>query len=720
MSTAADPTAAFLAALRQAPLLGPAQLDQLAVWVAQNRPDVPGLAKELNRRGWLTPYQIREVHRGRSKDLVLGPYVLLDLLGEGGMGRVYKARQTRLGRDVALKVIRQQKLTHPAARGRFQQEVRAHGQLHHPNVVTAYDADQVGELHFVVMEYIDGTDLAKIVRARGPLPVPEACEYIRQAALGLEHAHEMGLVHRDIKPSNILVSRDGRQVKLVDLGLARVIEDAPAGEAAGRLTQDGFVIGTPDFLAPEQARNPSGVDIRADVYALGGTLYFLLTGKVPYDGANPTEKLVKHCTDPPPRLLDRRPDAPPELDRVIQWCMAKRPEDRPQTPLQLAVALQPFCPPSVAGSGVVGVPGMPAVPLAARRIPPAAPPGDLRPPARQDLRPPARPDLPPAETFPLDLPNGDPAPGGPALAAPARAAGDRGRSSGGFPLGPVLVASGGLLLLGVLALAAYRAFQPGTPPPVETFTNTLGMRMVRLDGGVFTMGSPDDEPGRPQGDEGPAHEVTVRGPFLVSATEVTNGQYLKVMGSTPARAAGRAASAADLPVERVTYDEALEFCRKLTEKERGQKWARPGWTYRLPTEAEWEYACRAGTDTPYSFGSQLVSQRQARFNPGDGAFAADQADLPNRVGQCDPNPWGLYDMHGNVAEWCLDWYRRGYPGGAARDNPLGPPDGDRRVVRGGSFRQPAEECRSAARMGLRPNERRDSVGFRVVYAPVLR
>src|SRR5207253_2170067 len=145
------------------------------------------------------------------------------------------------------------------------------------------------------------------VRDRGPLPIPEACEYIRQAALGLEHAFEMGLVHRDIKPSNIIVARNGRQVKLVDLGLARLME-TPGGEEAGRITQEGFVIGTPDFLAPEQARNPGAVDIRADIYSLGGTLYYLLTGKVPYEGGNPTEKLVKHCTEPPPQLGSQRPD----------------------------------------------------------------------------------------------------------------------------------------------------------------------------------------------------------------------------------------------------------------------------------------------------------------------------------------------------------------------------------------------------------------------------
>src|SRR5262249_17902795 len=221
-------------------------------------------------------------------------------------------------------------------------EMQALGKVKHPNVVTAYDADAIGDTHFVSMEFIDGADLTRLVRERGPLPVLAACEYIRQGALGLQHAHELGMVHRDIKPSNLLVTRDGRTVKLVDLGLARLAE--PATEGANRITQEGFVIGTPDFLAPEQARNPGAVDIRADIYALGATLFYILTGKVPYEGANPTEKLLKHCTEPPPWLLPLRPDAPPQVEQIIHWCMAKQPQDRPQPPNQLALALQPFYP----------------------------------------------------------------------------------------------------------------------------------------------------------------------------------------------------------------------------------------------------------------------------------------------------------------------------------------------------------------------------------------
>ncbi|MDB5308125.1 MAG: pknB 24 [Gemmataceae bacterium] len=726
MSSAADPTATFLTSLRTTSLLTPAQVEDVAGWAARVRPDVPALAKEIHRRGWLTVYQIKEIARGRGKELVLGDYVLLDLLGEGGMGRVFKAHNSRLGRDEALKVIRADKVKHPAAEARFKQETEALGQVKHPNVVTAFDAGLIGATHFVSMELIDGTDLTRIVLDRGPLPLPEACEAIRQTALGLHHAFELGMVHRDIKPSNILVSRDGRQVKLVDLGLARLQE--PVGEGGNRVTQEGFVIGTPDFLAPEQARNPGAVDIRADLYALGATLYYVLTAKVPYDGANATEKLLKHYTDPPPALRPHRPDAPPQVEQIIHWCMAKRPEDRPQTPLQLALALQPFCPPTGAGAGPAGgafvPPGgyMPGTPIA----PGAYPPGVPTPTAYGY---PAPPGYPPA-------PAADPNPSSQTFKLPAQtndADPIRRRAEHRFPVGLLLVGIGGLLLLGIFAYAAYRTFLGGRTPPVEPFTNTVGMKMVKIDGGTFRMGSPPAEVGRGSDDEGPAHEVTIRGPFLMSATEVTHTQYMRIMGAAPPQSVviKRAANPTEHPVESVSYEEALDFCRRLTEKERDQTYAQPKWAYRLPTEAEWEYACRAGTDTPFSTGSTLINLKQALYTPtgddkeitleGGSTPGTGIEGMPGRVARFDPpNRWGLYDMHGNVAEWCLDWYKPGYPGDGPRDHPLGPATGSRRVVRGGSYKDPASACRAAARAFASPGDRKETIGFRVVYAPVLK
>ncbi|MGL6097348.1 MAG: serine/threonine-protein kinase, partial [Fimbriiglobus sp.] len=290
-------TEPYLAAVRDARLLDPARFDEISHWTAATGADPQALAQELTRRGWLTPFQVREIYKGNGKTLLLGPYILQDLVGEGGMGRVYRAHHTRLHRDVALKVIRMDKMR-PGVVARFHQEIRAVSQLSHPNVVLALDADEADGIHFYAMEYVEGTDLTKLVRGRGPVPFPAACDYIRQAAIGLQHAADRGLVHRDVKPSNLLVTTKG-QVKVLDLGLAMLKDSAAAAEdGANRVTQDGLLVGTPDFLAPEQAQNPTGVDARADVYSLGATLFYLITGRVPFEGATPTDKLLKHITEP--------------------------------------------------------------------------------------------------------------------------------------------------------------------------------------------------------------------------------------------------------------------------------------------------------------------------------------------------------------------------------------------------------------------------------------
>jgi formylglycine-generating enzyme required for sulfatase activity/tRNA A-37 threonylcarbamoyl transferase component Bud32 len=670
---ASDPTDSFLAALGTSGLLAPEQVGELAAWAAAAtpRPDPTAVGREIARRGWLTPFQIKEVFRGRGRDLTLGPYRLLDLIGEGGMGRVYKARHTRLGRDVAVKVIRKEKITGPQMVRRFHQEVRAAAALSHPNVVLAFDADEVDGHHFFAMEYVDGRDLTLVVRDRGPLPVAEACEYVRQAALGLQHAYERGLVHRDVKPSNLLATRAG-QVKVLDLGLA-LLHQPP--DDAGRVTLEGYVLGTPDFLAPEQARNPQAVDTRADVYSLGATLFFLLAARPPYDGASPTEKLLRHVMEPPPDLLAHRPDAPPELARLVTRMMAKDPADRPATPLEAAGAVQPFCPPPPAGS-------LPT------RLPP---------------REPAPEQPPPAEAlFKLSV---IPSPRGPRPA---------GRPPWAWAAGLAVAAA---VTLAGLGYALLRPPAADGPPEAE-YVNPLGMRLVRLPGGTFVMGANAGEPGA-AAEDGPAGEVTLDGPFYVSATEVTNDQFAQVMArAAPSAAVGRARVTADLPVESVTWDEAVEFCRRLTDRDTKK---RRGWAYRLPTEAEWEYACRAGTATAFPFGDRVVPGKQAVLRPDKAdRFGAGEPgptpSMPARVGQTEANRFGLFDVCGNVAEWCQDRYAPGLPPGP-RANPAGPPSGDGRAVRGGGWDTPPRGCRSAARRGLRPDARDSAVGFRVVLAP---
>jgi hypothetical protein len=274
-------------------------------------------------------------------------YEVLGLIGQGGMGAVYKAVHRRMQRLVALKVIHPGLLRRPSAVERFQQEVRAAAQLTHPNIVTAYDADQARGLHFLVMEHVEGTGLAELVRGRGPLPPAEACDYARQAALGLQHAHERGMVHRDVKPHNLMLTPDG-VVKILDFGLARlphIPDEAPTGETApATLTGTGTVMGTADYIAPEQAADPRAADIRADVYALGCTLFHLLTGGPPFPGGGVLDKLDRHADTPLPDLSELRRDVPHDLGAVLARMTAKDPADRYATPAEAAEALAPFCP----------------------------------------------------------------------------------------------------------------------------------------------------------------------------------------------------------------------------------------------------------------------------------------------------------------------------------------------------------------------------------------
>jgi serine/threonine protein kinase len=237
-----DSFTAFLDSLHQQPILEPKQLEELDRRLT-HLTDLQSLTADLFQRGWLTAHQIAQLARGKGASLILGGFVLLDILGEGGMGRVFKARQRSLNRLVALKVIRPGRLNTPAAQSRFRREVEVIARLDHLHIVHAYDADEVNGIYFLAMEYIDGTDLARLAK-QGPLPTPLSCDYIRQAALGLQHAYERGMVHRDIKPTNLMLTRVG-VIKILDLGLAHLASEV-VGDAQTDLTGTGTVLGTAD------------------------------------------------------------------------------------------------------------------------------------------------------------------------------------------------------------------------------------------------------------------------------------------------------------------------------------------------------------------------------------------------------------------------------------------------------------------------------------------
>jgi serine/threonine protein kinase len=332
-------TTSLVDALRLHHVLEPVPLEELPA-LAACFPDPKSLARELIRRDWLTPFQANQLLQDRGAELVLGSYVLLERIGEGGMGQVFKARNWKLGKIVALKLIRKERLARPDAVRRFQREVRAAAALSHPNIVAAYDADEIDGTHVLVMECVDGAiDLARLVRQNGPLPVEKACEYIRQTAVGLQHAHERGMIHRDIKPHNLLATADGTRVKILDMGLARRSQGGDDDDGSGTMTLEGVVMGTPDYIAPEQALSAHTVDGRADLYSLGCTLYFLLTGQPPFPGGSPLEKFIKHREEPPPSLEQLRPGVPPQIARLTYWLLAKNPDDRAPSAAAVVEAL---------------------------------------------------------------------------------------------------------------------------------------------------------------------------------------------------------------------------------------------------------------------------------------------------------------------------------------------------------------------------------------------
>jgi serine/threonine protein kinase len=325
--------------------------------------------------------------------LVLGPYLIIDRLGKGGQSEVYKAKHTEHDWIVALKVLRSARLASSAAALQFLQEMTAMAELDHPNIVQFLDVDKADDVYYCAMEFIEGNDLGKLVQLEGRLSPGAAAEYVRQAALGLQHAHEHNMVHRDIKPVNLyltlkedrpstgsdLIDRNavGGQsplIKILDWGIASIQQPGsgcrlPATSTTPVETLDGHkIVGTADYMSPEQALNPANVDIRADIYSLGCSLYYLLSGQTPFGGKTLLQKVMEHQTESARPLSVLIPEIPRGLDSVVQRMMAKKREERFQTPVAAALALAPFCRLGTVSESM-DTRGLPPRPLVDRRRP---------------------------------------------------------------------------------------------------------------------------------------------------------------------------------------------------------------------------------------------------------------------------------------------------------------------------------------------------------------
>ncbi len=749
---------------------------------------------------------------------VLGNYQVLKRIGEGGMGQVYKAQHLRMKRIVALKILPAEVAGSPDAVQRFQREVEAVARLSHPNIVTAHDADEANGVHFLVMEYVEGSDLARLVRERGPLPLTEALDYVIQAAKGLEYAHAQGVIHRDIKPSNLLLDPNGN-IKVLDMGLARLSSEADSEAVAKGLTQMGTAMGTVDYMSPEQAEDTHQADARSDVYSLGCTMFYLLVGKPIYAGDTPVKKILAHRDAPVPSLALLRSDVPQGIDAVFQRMVAKSPPDRYQSMSEVVAELgkcreflltpadtTSSLPPALAKGRDAGPHG-PAVPAGTLAAEEAASEEEK---LKDDSLPaavPAEPAMPKARAWArkrlalalllvgiglLGLAFGvifkfrttegtlvveisEPDVTVQVLSEEGKVEIQRQAQKGTLTIGvdpgkhrlrlekdgfqvfaqDIAIASGREETIKAKLVLSKAEVESrgqtanvqfpqgaGTPPPLAIapfdekkaeehqqawakylsqpveMTNSLGMKLVLIPPGEFDMGaSPEEiawalEEGKKRNmpewyfgvvqSEAPRHRVRITKPFYLGMYHVTEGEYEKVMGINPNGSSDKQKGSSRHPVQMVSWDECVEFCRRLSTSpaESGRRRS-----YGLPTEAQWEFACRAGTTTRWSSGDDQATLQDCAW------FQKNAQGMTLPVGEKRPNAWRLYDMHGNAGQWCSDWFRSGYYDLTCFNDPAGPADGFGHSFRGGGSGVDALWCRSAWRTSSLKSM--SGLGFRV-------
>jgi formylglycine-generating enzyme required for sulfatase activity/predicted Ser/Thr protein kinase len=690
-------------------------------------------------------------------------YEIIRLLGKGGMGEVYLAEQLRVGRRrVALKVLNRACSEDPEVIKRFENEAAFAGRIHHLNVVMVYESriTDDGQL-YVAMEYVEGSNLRDVINQRGPLPLAEVVEITRQICSGLSVAHKLGIVHRDIKPDNIMLANaeDGELVvKLLDFGIARLSE---AG-AGGSQTQTGIVMGTPYYMSPEQALGHTGdkIDLRSDIYSLGMVVYQMMTAKLPFESASWMQIMYKHINERPMPPSQFRPELANynELEKVVLKALEKPREDRQQTATQFASQLDAAYNKTVLGDAdrtLVADYGRPAAggefgygssapTIAGGPASNAAAASGLSAPIQ--------------EAYSAAMESAPTLPGLPVVARPDQtgtgpslpSVGAAGPGAGRFwdRRNSVIVAVVGVLV--ICGIAAYLIAGPGANGlkrsrrgalPSHSFSFTVStlnangdvaeahradaryfseelgeganMEMIEVPAGTFLMGVPDEQKAQ-HPDEVPQHQVTVKS-FHMGRYEVTNAEWAAVAKLPKVKRdlnpePSQFKADPKLPVQNVSWLDAEEFCARLS--------AATGRNYRLPTEAEWEYACRAGTETPFYFGATITANvvNYDAHQPYGSAPKGMTRKQPVPVGNLgSPNAFGLSDMHGNMAEWCLDGWHENYNRAPTEGSPwVEGADNSLRVTRGGSWDDRGDDCRSAARDKYGPETGIASVGFRVV------
>jgi formylglycine-generating enzyme required for sulfatase activity/predicted Ser/Thr protein kinase len=603
-----------------------------------------------------------------------GRYRVLQLLGNGGMGAVYLAEDSHLGRQVALKMLYLDASESPQRVERFVREARLAAVLQHPNICTVFDAGEVDGWPFLTMMYIAGKTLEDEIDSDGPLPQTRAAEIARKIALALDHAHRKGIVHRDLKPANVMMTAEGEPV-VMDFGLAKRIAEGELNEA--KLTREGSLLGTPTYMSPEQVNGQTdAIGPATDIYSLGVLLFEMLTGNPPYSG--PLGVVMGQIlTAPVPSVREFRPEVDGRLEAICRQAMAKEPAARFPSMAALAQALGEYVTAPQPNPSSLAVPVQP-----------------VSVPKTKVQAKPQNPDL------------------------------SRRKSKWPAVVGWIFAGMLGLLVAGTAILIHFRTRPSEVEKKEDVLTNSIGMKLTYIPPGTFSMGSPKEEKDRSEEEE--QHEVELTKGFYLGVYEVTQEEYENLMSENPSEFSSKGDGKAKVagvdtsrfPVERVSYEDAVKFCAKLSEMPEEKQKKR---VYRLPTEAEWEYACRGGaaSKTPFFFGNSLSSDL-ANFDgnyPYGGAAKGNDLERTCKVGSYKPNGFGLYDMHGNVWEWCSDLHAMDYYGKSPKRDPQGSSEGSARVFRGGSWRDGGHSCRSASRNRHEPTSRYSFLGFRVALDP---
>ncbi len=685
------------------------------------------MADKLISSGRITEFQIRSMQQKNPDPLVLGDYVLQAELGQGGMGTVYQAVHRRMKRTVAIKILRRDLTSSTELAQRFMREVEVAARLIHPHIVTAYDAGEEQGISYLVCEYVDGQNLSELVSQYGPLSIPLAIDIAQQTAQALQYAHAQGVIHRDIKPSNLLLDNDGH-VKLLDLGLARIsIESQTGTDSPLSLTAPGALMGTVEYMSPEQARNIRLADARSDVYSLGCTLYFLLTGRPPYVGGSTIETLMAHCEQPVPSLSSQAPEFPEAVDALLRDMMAKLPAQRICSMSDLIVRLRELQATSL--------------PEFALQRNPVSEEQSTKIHTQDSPTPSATADTTDVDhtrntTFPASAETQTPQP---LLPEPIPYGTSRRRLIWTtMMLGLIAIQFAPLLQrepamdqwqqnsreesrlagpdIGTLRMLAdfseedvheYREKQSmELGLPVARRVNDVDLLLIPA--GTFLSES-----------ETATTAVRILRPFYLSRTEITVAQFRMFVEATPeyrttAETDGTGwgvdpdtnswqqsptYSWKDLgaqfvsdthPATNLTYTDALVYCQWMTESS--------GLVVRLPTESEWEYACRCGRRGRWSFGNNEIVIDQFAWYLGNSEFRI------HHVAQKQPNTWGLYDMHGNEFEWCQAPEELLTQGEA--------------VLRGGGFQSTANELRTHLRRTNRITSPTHG-GFRILVEPAV-